>query len=255
MNKKEFIEYFSLEDKNNISHIFEKYELTNYGIKGVTEEFYSPLIWSKLIEIEKKLGVKVYADGYFLESERRVVVFIGEECFDENEEKIKLLEIKNMSKFKELGHKDYLGGLMSLGIKREKFGDMIVKGEYCYIPTFPSIGEFVINELKIIGKNPVEIKFSDKNDINPNFEDLNLIIPSNRLDAVIASITKLSREESIKIIEKGEVTLNYLIVKEKNAKVKDDSIIAIKYFGKYKFLGSIGETKKNKVRISVKKYI
>ena len=255
MNKKEFIEYFSLEDKNSMSHIFEKYELTNYGIKGITEEFYSPLIWTKLIEIQNKLGVKVDTNGYFSESERRVISFTGDECFGDDKDNIKLLEIKNMSKFKELGHKDYLGGLMSLGLKREKFGDMVVKGEICYTPTFQNIGDFVINELKVIGRNPVEINFSEETQVNPNFEDLNLIIASNRLDAIVAAITKLSREESIKKIEKGEVTLNYLIVKEKSTKVRDNSTISIKYFGKYKFMEKLGETKKDKLRIGVKKYI
>jgi len=255
MNKKEFVEYFSLEEKNTISHIFEKYELTNYGIRGITEEFYSPLIWAKLVEIEGKLGVKVSTNGYFSESERRAIIFTGDECFGDDKDNVKLLKIKNISKFKELGHKDYLGGLMSLGIKREKFGDLIVKGEYCYVPTFHNIGEFVINELKVIGRNPVEISFSDEKDINVNFENLNLIIPSNRLDALVAAITKLSREESIKIIEKGEVTLNYIIVKEKSTKVKDNSTVSIKYFGKYKFMEKLGETKKDKLRIGVKKYI
>lgn len=255
MNKKEFIEYFNTEDRNSISHIFEKYELTNYGLIGITEEFYPPIIWVKLLEMENKLRVKVNTSGYFSESERRVITFVGEDNFGDEKVELKLLEIKNLSKFKTLSHKDYLGSLMSLGIKREKFGDLIVKGEFCYVPTFQNIGDFVINELKMIGRNPVEITYREATSVNAEFEELNLIISSNRLDNFIAAITKLSREESIRAIERGEVLVDYFVTKEKSSKIKDNSIITIKYFGKYKFIGKTGETKKDKVRINVKKYV
>ena len=114
---------------------------------------------------------------------------------------------------------------MSLGLKREKFGDLVVKGEICYTPTFQNIGDFVINELKVIGRNPVGINFSEETQVNPNFEDLNLIIASNRLDAIVAAITKLSREESIKkivinihIIIINIYSPNFSIHSEKNLK-------------------------------------
>lgn len=255
MNKKDFIEYFNTEDKNSISHIFEKYELTNYGLLGITEEFYPPLIWAKLLEMENKLRVKVETFGYFSESERRVITFTGEDNYSNDKVELKILKIRNLSKFKTLSHKDYLGSLMSLGIKREKFGDLIVKEEICYVPTFQNIGDFVINELKMIGRNPVEISYGEEISINVEFEELNLIISSNRLDNFVAAITKLSREESIKNIERGEVLIDYFVVKDKSSKIKENSIITIKYFGKYKFLGKRGETKKDKVRISVKRYV
>ena len=53
MNKKEFIEYFSLEDKNSMSHIFEKYELTNYGLKGITGMIYHALADFPEINLDK----------------------------------------------------------------------------------------------------------------------------------------------------------------------------------------------------------
>lgn len=254
MNKKEFMEYFKNEESNSIAHIYEKYKLTDYDIEGITDFFYPPPIWTQIKELEKKLGVKVETFGYFNNSERRVLSFRKEEDKGEAEVPFKLLEIKNLSKFRELSHRDYLGGVMSLGIKREKIGDLVVKDGSCYFPTFGDIAEVIIRELNQIGKNPVEIDYCDKAEVSPEFQLINCIVASNRLDSVVAAITKKTREESVKMIERGEVTVNYLITKSKSFKIDDSTMISIKGFGKYEFLEKIGETKKEKMRVQVKQY-
>lgn len=255
MNKKEFLEYFALEEKNQISHLFEKYEFSYFsGVETFTEEFYPPTVWAKLVGIKDKLNLEINAYGYFEEAERRLV-FFNSEIFGARKI-LKLIKIKNLSKFKELNHRDYLGAIMALGIKREKIGDLIVKNENCYLTTFDGIGNIIIGELKTVGKNPVEVSWIEEDlQINHSFEINNYIIASNRLDALIGAICKVSRQEGINLIERGDVQLGYIVCKEKSKSIKEMTIISIKSHGKFQFLGKIGETKKEKEKISVKKFI
>lgn len=252
MTKKEFVEYFDTEDKNEIAKIYEKYQMTDYGISSFTEEFYPPNIWNKILNMQKKLQVEVETFGYFNESERRVVIFKGDYSV---EIPVKLYKIKNLSKFRLLNHKDYLGALMSLGIKREKIGDLIVKEEFCYFPTFEEIGKIIINGLQTVANNPVEISLSEDVELNANLETLILVINSNRLDAIVAAITKVSREECTKLIERGEIIVNYETIKDKSFKIKENDILSIKKYGKFKYIGTVGNTKKDKLRIEIKKFI
>lgn len=252
MNKKEFLEHFDVEDKNEIAKIYEKYQVTDYGISSYTDEFYSPNIWNKILNLQKKLQIQVETCGYFEESERRIIFFKGEYL---GEIPIKLYKIKNLSKFKELKHKDYLGSLMGLGIKREKIGDLIVKDEFCYFPTFEEIGKIIINELKTVGHNPVEITLSEEVRLEANLESFNITISSGRLDALVAAITKISREECIKLIERGEINVNYEVLKDKSFKLKEKDIISIKKYGKYRYEKVLGNTKKDKEKIEIKKFI
>lgn len=253
ITKKEFLDYFEKDDeKITATNIFEKIKLIDYGVNTSTDYFYSPNIWGKILRLKNKLNCKVKTYGYFKESERRIISFTEP---SEELNPIYLIEIKNLSKFKELNHKDYLGALMGLGLKREKIGDLIVKDNSCYFPTFQEIGDIIINELKTVGKNPVEVEFSSESNIEYKFEEQEILIVSNRLDTLVSGITKMSREDSVKIIEKGEVLVDYLEMKEKSFEVKDESRISIKGFGKFTFVGIIGKTKKDKMKVLVKKFI
>ena len=56
-------------------------------------------------------------------------------------------------------------------------------------------------------------------------------------------------------IEKGNVLLNYNLEKDKSAEIKEGDILTVKKYGKFKFLNIKGESRKNKIRIDVKKFI
>lgn len=252
MNKKDFIEFFGVEDKNEVAKLYEKYTLTEFGISSWTDEFYSPNIWNELLKMKKSLGVEIETYGISAQSEKRAILFKGDY---EVEFPLKLLSIKNLSKFKSLAHKDYLGALMSLGIKREKLGDLVVKGDQCYFLTFEDMAKIIFHELKTVGNNPVEVQYLDKIEIEIEFEKVLVTISSERLDSLVGAVTKQSRESAVKSIERGEVLVNYEIQKDKSLKLQKDDVISIKGYGKFKYIEVLGNTKKDKKRIEIKKFV
>ena len=175
----------------------------------------------------------------------------------------KLLKISIDSRFREYLHKDFLGSLMGLNIKRELMGDLILENEgrkiSGYIPVSEKIADYIISELKQIGKASCEIEIIDTKNKNTlpqyKYDDKLITVPSKRLDSIVSTITNLSRTKVIEPIEKGKVLVDYVEEKDKSRMLEIGSLITIRGFGKYKLFLDKGETKKGKERILVKKYI
>ena len=70
-------------------------------------------------------------------------------------------------------------------------------------------------------------------------KELSVITISLRLDAVVSAVTKLSRSQVKKMIEDGEVKLNWHLVAQSNIIVSDEII-------------NLTTTKKGKKRLEIK---
>ncbi len=281
MKKEMFLKQFPKELEYEVSKLYNSFEnAEKYDTIVYTEEFYTPNIWKKLTD--KIENIKIITDGIFENSDRRQIVFIpigyyendNFDTIEKNKGKIrlsnpnnsynknfpcKLLKISVNSKFKEYGHKDFLGSLMGLNIKRELMGDLIQDKENAYIPVSDKISDYILTELKQIGRASCTVKEIDiKNgEIIPEYkyDDKFITIPSKRLDSIVSAISNLSRNKVIEPIEKGKVLIDYYEEKDKSKIVEIGSLITIRGYGKYKLFSEHGETKKGKERLLIKKYV
>ena len=78
--------------------------------------------------------------------------------FEENEISDLYEKITNKSKFNKLSHKDYLGAIMSLGIEREKFGDLRVIDDFAVVPIYEEVIDYIFCSLDKVGKSPVSVE-------------------------------------------------------------------------------------------------
>lgn len=169
---------------------------------------------------------------------------------------VKYFKITNRSKFKDLEHKHYLGTIMSLGIKRELMGDLIVEENCCYGIISDEIFEFLVDNLKEVGRNPVIVVEVEKEEIPQlKFEKIVDSVSSIRLDNLVSVMINNSRNKGLELIENGDVSVNYTVEKEKNRSLKEGDIITIRKKGKFIFEQILGENKKGKIRILLKKFI
>ena len=169
---------------------------------------------------------------------------------------VKFFKITNKSKFKPLEHKHYLGTIMSLGVKRELIGDLIVEGNICYGIADDEIFNFLSTNLTEIAKNPVTFEESDKEEIPEfKFQEITDSVSSLRLDNIIAAAINNSRSKSLELIEAGEVSINYTVSKDKSLLLKEGDIISVKKKGKFIFDKLIGENKKEKYKVLIKKFV
>lgn len=256
MDKKTFLNSIKYDDKDLLSKIFEKYLLFDKTGKEIfINEFLPPAVWRPLELICKNTGTSVHVSGYFEEAERRMVVFTEKEDTDFP---FSLIAVKNKSKFKDLKHKDYLGAVMSLGIIREKLGDLIVKKDKCFLVVCDDIKEYILENLAYIGNCPCiaeELDKKGKNDIDYGFKYLNVLSTSNRIDCIISAVCGISRSKSVQLIERGNVLVNYIEVQKKDLIIDEESTLTIRGYGKFIIESFNGYSKSQRIKMTIKKYI
>ncbi len=156
-----------------------------------------------------------------------------------------------------LTHRDFLGSVIGLGIERTKLGDIIVRDNEGYIFVSEGISEYIIENLtKVKHTNVRVIKCLDIPEaVTPKFSEESIIVSSNRLDAIIARVYKLSRDLAVRYISEGKVFLSGRQMTENAKQLKEGDTVSVRGKGKFIFEGEGGNTRKDKLYIKIKKYV
>lgn len=133
------------------------------------------------------------------------------------------------------GHRDYMGAVLGLGIKREWIGDIWVMESTAYIFCMPSVESFLLNNLDKVGRFGVRtaaIELADVPAPERKVIKVSFSVMSLRLDAVTAGMFSLSRTEAAKLIAEGRVSLNYNECLRTDMNVKAGDVISLRGMGK-----------------------
>lgn len=220
----------------------------------VYTNYFYPMSQIKKIQIKH---IDFILKGINKESEKKLIAFTPKNYPREYISfPVKFFKIVKKSKFISLEHKHYLGTILSLGIKREILGDLIVKNEICYGIIIDNMFEFLKNNLIKINSSPVEVIEIEEIEVPiSEFEEINITVSSARLDVIVAELANLSRTLAVEHVDLGYVQVNYEIEREKDFKLNVGDIIIIKKVGKFIFYEDKGLSKKNKMKLLIKKYI
>lgn len=252
INKENTLKFFSDEDKSVVANILDKIQLAyNRDIPVFTKEFITPNIWNFFVKTN--FNIKIEADGFFEDSERRVLSINN--LYNSNFP-IVTIKIENKSNFSTLGHRDYLGSVLALGIEREKIGDIVVKDSCAYLVCMEDISDYIIYNLQTIGRSKVSVSVIEDIEDMPNIEleEQIINISSLRLDSVVAKLGNTSRAKSIDYILGSKVMVDYITTKDKSLELKENMRLTIRGVGKFIIGSVVGETKSGKIKIIVKKY-
>ncbi len=169
--------------------------------------------------------------------------------------KIVPLKLNYNKKFLELNHRKVLAVLMGLGIKREVFGDIIID-DCCYIMASTENADFIIDNLRLISHNPVEVvKYNGEVKNKINFDKEKLFVSSMRLDTVVAGAYNISRNISQELIKNGCVKVNQTEILNTSHELKIDNLISVRGKGRFKLLNILGTSKSSRIVLEIGKYI
>lgn len=197
--------------------------------------------------------------GGFLDAERKIIVFIPDyiEDFKETDNPIVALRI-DKDNFSSLTHRDYLGALMGLGIKRQMIGDIFVDDKGCTIAVLESVSKYIIDNLLSVGRGTVRVTVADsfaEYEKEQHFIEKRCYVASMRVDAVISSAFGISRTMSCDKIRASEVFVNDVIINKPDYKVEFGSKVVIRGKGKVIIKEDAGITKKGRQAFIALKYI
>ena len=147
-----------------------------------------------------------------------------------------------------LTHRDYLGAILNLGIERDKLGDIFISSDSAYVVADKNIAEFLIDNLERVGHSPVKtsIALSIPNSLAPKIEEKDVVVQTNRVDAIISRVYNLSREIGSGLIADGRVSICGAVCSNSSKELKDGDVVSVRGFGKFVFLGEGGTSKKGK---------
>lgn len=200
--------------------------------------------------IEQKCRYYVF---YPLESERKRAIVSQNEITNKDFQ-IEILKITYNKKFGNIAHKDVLGAILGLGIKRECIGDIIISDDI-YVYVIKEMSSFIVNNLITVGKVNVNVKlssFDEIKDINiDNYVEDEMLISSYRLDTIVSERTNLSREKAKQYVILKNVKVNGNININPDYIVKINDLISIHRYGRIIINEEIRKTKKDKIIIKV----
>ncbi|MBQ5591398.1 MAG: hypothetical protein IIU80_00430 [Clostridia bacterium] len=219
---------------------------------------------STVIEyLRRRSDVRFDFYGGFDDSERKVAVFFpdyaeGIDYIKENPDlsPIVALDIKKDS-FSTLSHRDYLGAVMGLGIKREAVGDIIVTDKGCSMAVIRSVAGYIKENLTSVGRGSVSIEITDtfeNSGTEALFEEKRCYVSSMRLDAVVSVAFSLSRSTAADKIKRGEVLMNGVVMSKPDVKVPFGAKLVIHGSGKVIVDEDAGLTKKGRQAFIIRKY-
>lgn len=154
-----------------------------------------------------------------------------------------------------LGHRDLLGAVMALGIKRELIGDILPRGKGGYVFCLEEIGEYLCAQLTEVGSAAVTCTpCAGPEGALCQPEPETVISASLRLDGLIAAVWDLSRSESAGLFPKQLVFVNGRGVLSPGENARPGDIVSVRGRGRFRLEGVSGETRKGRLRVTVARY-
>lgn len=203
--------------------------------------------------------------GGFENAERNVLIIYPEKyninMIEKNYPKIiKVIRIILADEEKgKYSHRNYLGGIVKLGVKREKVGDILVSDDGADILVKEEMANSLKQELGTLTRfenakfELIELDNLRKQEIK--VEELSIIIPSFRLDNFVSDLAKTSRSKAVQIIDSERVFINGQCETKVSKQVKLGDVITIRGKGRFVVKEFSGNTRSGRTVVKVEKYV
>lgn len=173
---------------------------------------------------------------------------------------IKIIKIRRKSrKFgqADLGHRDYLGSILGLGIDRGKVGDILVSEEEAVCFVTEEIAPYITAMLEQVSKTAVIAEEAEGAEAIPQrqTERKRLTVASLRLDAVAGEAFHLSRGKVQALIGAEKAQVNWNTVTNTSHQLKEGDMVSLRGFGRFRVREIGGKTKKDRTGLEIETYI
>lgn len=156
-----------------------------------------------------------------------------------------------------LSHRDFLGAFMSKQIKREMLGDIVVGTGSTAAFVRDTVKNVLLSEITKIGSVGVKAFEEPNPDIQAvqAFAERKGTVSSLRLDSVLSLAAGISRSKAADVIKGGNVSVNYTVTESPAKEICEGDVFSARGFGKFVLSSVNGKTQKDRLHITVKKYI
>ena len=224
--------------------------------------------------IEVLRSGKLYNNDYstyggYEGSERVMIRFGSEESLGyEQAWPISCIKISPLNhKFSEdLSHRDILGSLMNLGIKRHLLGDILIPNNSdltsnnqpaAYVFAEEHIADTLCHELTRIRHTSVLATIIDNPEEipQPTLKECTLQVKSERIDLIVAHTFNLSRSQAADLFMAQKVFIHGRLMENESHTLKVGDLTSVRGYGRFIYQGASGSTRKGNLIVTISKYV
>lgn len=199
--------------------------------------------------------------GGFEGAERTVCVFLPDwqdpEDWEASEE-LAAIECAYPPTGAELTHRDLLGGLMGIGLTREKVGDILMGEKAAQIVCLRDAAPIILSQFDQAGRYRLKLKEIPLSDLSPAPAQVKLIhdtVAALRLDAVLSSGFSLARGKAADAVAAGRVSLNHRECLKPDRVVEEGDVLTCRGLGKCVLKSVGGQSRKGRIIIEMERYL
>lgn len=237
-------------------------DLADSAVKGrpyTVSEFVTP----GAVQIGETINAHVPSlflrtDGGYKGAERVKLCFVRDDYDGPVPTDITACRITWDARYRLLGHRDVLGALMSLGIDRSRFGDIIMHEDGAVILTDTALFPYLQQHLEKIAMVSVTVSEVPLTSIPPRQEkvkEIKTTVASLRLDAVVSSGFGISRTKAAEAIKGERVRVNWQPAKGPAQEVGAGAVISLRGKGRMELVEITGTSRKGRTGILLKRYM
>lgn len=205
-------------------------------------------------------GGRWLALGGYPDAERQALLFLPDWLEEEYVQQEEYFSALRCSWFKEdkLTHRDILGALMGMGVRRDTVGDILVGEDSCDLVVAPSVAGFLKDNLRSAGRVRLKVEEIPLSELRVPKQERKILrdtVAALRLDSVAAVGFSISRSKAAELISSGRCAVNWQDIAKCDLSVKAGDVISCRGLGKCRLTEVGGLSRKGRINITVERYL
>lgn len=264
MNKTELLNKFSRDPEERIMLARALDQMDRAATRSIpcATQFLSPAQRAALEPLIAACGHPRHLfHGGFAGAERTVCVFLpdwqepGDWAADEE---LAAVEAAYPPTGAELTHRDLLGGLMGVGLTREKVGDILVGETAAQVVCLRDAAPIILSQFDQAGRYRLKLREIPLTELSPAPVEVKVIhdtVAALRLDAVLSSGFSLARGKAADAVTGGRVSLNHRECLKPDRLVEEGDVLTCRGLGKCVLKTVGGQSRKGRIIIEIERYL
>ncbi len=155
-----------------------------------------------------------------------------------------------------LTHRDFLGSIMALRIRREAVGDIVIGSDAAQVFVLDSVMPVILSDISKIGSIGVKVSSSEEFFLEKqqSFKEITGTVASMRLDCILGLALKISRTKAVVLIKSNSAEVNYFPCADASAQMSEGDIFSVRGYGKFRIESVSGLSKRGRLHIVMLKY-
>jgi len=203
----------------------------------------------------------LHSFGGYEDAERKILVYLPEyleedSLYDEDSPVVCLRAV--FYEGDSPTHRDFLGALMGAGIARETVGDICVGKGSCDFFVTTEIAPYILQNFTSAGRTKLRLESIPLRETNipePEIKEIRDTLASLRLDSIISSGFRIGRSLAAQHVNAGKAAIDGLPCEKPDKPVSEGSKISVRGLGKIKLVSINGKTKKDRISVTIHRYV